>query len=113
MPTENQVKLAAIAHQWGGTNYRDGISGPVKGVMLTFEQLEHFAQALIAKHELANVATGANVPLRDHFAALAMSGWLSTYPADVEAGQAEQSAAAVAHFAYRMADAMARERVKE
>ena len=50
MPTENQVKLAAIAHQWGGANYRDGISGPVKGVMLTFEQLENFAQALAASN---------------------------------------------------------------
>lgn len=48
MLTENQARLAALAQQWGATNYRGSLSEPAKGVMLTFAQLEDFAQALLA-----------------------------------------------------------------
>ena len=44
--------------------------------------------------------------LRDYFAAKAMSGWLASYPRDMDVQLAANGAHVVASFAYVIADAM-------
>ena len=51
--------------------------------------------------------------LRDHFAAAAMQGWIATYRADIAASAVDESCAnEAARLAYRVADAMLRERAR-
>ncbi len=92
MPTENQMKLATIAHQWGGTNYRHGISGPVKGVMLTFEQLENFARALALMHSSGEPPVPKSLPsivLNANQLAQALEFVAPDYPADKDQAETE------------------------
>ena len=50
--------------------------------------------------------------LLDHFAGLAMQGWLASYPEHIEASGAEKSCHMTARLAYVIADAMLEERMK-
>jgi hypothetical protein len=50
--------------------------------------------------------------LLDYFAAMAMQGWISSYPSDMTASQFVIGAPAVAELSYLMADAMLKERSK-
>lgn len=48
--------------------------------------------------------------MRDYFAAKAMQGWVSSYPTNMEAGEAKPGAHIIADLAYAIADAMLKAR---
>lgn len=66
-------------------------------------EAEHLARVMAE-----TFAGEAAAPTRDRLAAMAMQGWLATYPDDMGASEVEVER--LARFAYRVADAMLAER---